>query len=344
MTHAFILRDETVLCCQTPKGWWPVQVQLPDSVNDRALNTHDIHNMQPAYQVGRVMLLESLAPTHWLPNNEVKSSTLSIDSEDSASLADFETDTANTFTSQAAIAITYDYAITHHIDLPRILESHHVENSSPDTDICAFIAYRLLITQLPFALSDQLSQAIQLLRWQADTQFCSRCAAPVVHAASAERAMVCQVCRLRQYPRVQPCIITAITRPNPQTGKMQILLAHHHRYGQQKTPQQALQYGLIAGFVEVGESLEHAVVREVAEEVNISLKDIRYVSSQPWPFPSNLMLGFRASHAGGDIVIQEDELSHADFFDLSDLPKIPSKGSIAYALIAQIAHEQGISL
>ena len=125
---------------------------------------------------------------------------------------------------------------------------------------------------------------------------------------------------------------------------MQILLAHHHRYGQQKTPQQALQYGLIAGFVEVGESLEHAVVREVTEEVNISLKDIRYVSSQPWPFPSNLMLGFRAAYAGGDIVIQEDELSHADFFDLTNLPKIPFKGSIAYALIAQIAHEQGISL
>ena len=343
MTHAFILRDETVLCRQTPNGWWPVQVQLPDSVNDTALNTHDIHNIQPAYQVGRVTLLESLAPTHWLPNGEVKSSTRSIDSADSASLADFETDTANTFTSQAAIAITYDYATGHHIDLPRILESHDLE-SSPDTDTCAFIAYRLLITQLPFALSDQLSQAIQLLRWQADTQFCSRCAAPVVYAASAERAMVCQVCCLRQYPRVQPCIITAITRPNPQTGEMQILLAHHHRYGQQKTPQQALQYGLIAGFVEVGESLEHAVVREVAEEVNISLKDIRYVSSQPWPFPSNLMLGFRASYAGGNIVIQEDELSHADFFDLSNLPKIPSKGSIAYELIAQIATEHGILL
>ncbi|WP_201543861.1 NAD(+) diphosphatase [Psychrobacter immobilis] len=356
MTHAFILRDETVLCRQTPNGWWPVQIQLPKSVNDTALNTHDIHNMQPAYQVGRVTLFESLAPNHWL---------VSADSgqvEDS--LDDFKTEAANTFTAQATIAITYDYAIAHHIDLPIVLESHNSENSNLesnvlnnrdlttnseerntlDNDECAFIAYRLLITQLPFALSDQLSQAIQLLRWQADTQFCSRCAAPVVHAASAERAMVCQVCRLRQYPRVQPCIITAITRPNPQTGEMQILLAHHHRYGQQKTPQQALQYGLIAGFVEVGESLEHAVVREVAEEVNISLTDIRYVSSQPWPFPSNLMLGFRASHDGGDIVIQEDELSHADFFDLSNLPKIPSKGSIAYELIAQIATEHGISL
>ncbi|WP_288726431.1 NAD(+) diphosphatase [uncultured Psychrobacter sp.] len=339
MSHAFILRDETILCRQTLHGWWPVQVELPQLNNDTGLS----HETQPAYQVGRVTLLESLAPTQWLVNDDSR--------QNKDSLVEVD---ANAFTSKATLAMTYDYAIAHHFTLPKILEHTEVEShgltgnnkekNTLDNDECAFIAYRLLITELPFALSDQLSQAIQLLRWQADTRFCSRCATPVVPAACGERAMVCPVCRLRQYPRVQPCIITAITRPNPQTGAMQILLAHHHRYGQQKTPQQALQYGLIAGFVEVGESLEHAVVREVAEEVNISLKDIRYVSSQPWPFPSNLMLGFRAAYAGGDIVIQEDELSHADFFDLTNLPKIPFKGSIAYALIAQIAHEQGISL
>ena len=346
MSHAFILRDETILCRQTLYGWWPVQVELPQSDIDNTIsNTHGTHSTQPAYQVGRVTLFESLAPTQWLVNDDSR--------QNKDSLVEVEVD-ANAFTSKATLAMTYDYAIAHHFTLPKILEHTEVESygltgnnkekNTLDNDECAFIAYRLLITELPFALSDQLSQAIQLLRWQADTQFCSRCAIPVVPAACGERAMVCPICRLRQYPRVQPCIITAITRPNPQTGAMQILLAHHHRYGQQKTPQQALQYGLIAGFVEVGESLEHAVVREVAEEVNISLKDIRYVSSQPWPFPSNLMLGFRAAHAGGDIVIQEDELSHADFFDLTNLPKIPFKGSIAYALIAQIAHEQGISL
>ena len=341
MTSAFVFSDDTVLCRQRPNGWWPVQLKLPPSA------THSDEETQLAYQVGHVTLLESLAPRHWSPDINPTSANVDtlkyadiLESSDTLESADSSINTPHTFTAQAASAITYDYAIAHHMVLPIIAEGSGN----------AFVPYRQLITQLPVALSDQLSQAIQLLRWQTDTQFCSRCAAPTIHAKRDERAMVCPVCRLRQYPRVQPCVITAITRPNPQTGEMQILLAHHHRYGQQKTAPHLLQspqpllYGLIAGFVEVGESLEHAVVREVAEEVNISLSDIRYVSSQPWPFPSNLMLGFRASYAAGKIVIQEDELSHADFFDLSNLPKIPSKGSIAYALIAQIANEQGILL
>lgn len=318
MTNAFVFSDDTILCRQTSDGWWPLQVQLSPS----SVNTSD-SEYQQAYQVGHVALLPSLAPSHWLSEADGNSDD-----------ADGLVETANTFTAQAASAITYDYAIAHDIALPIIAESSGK----------AFVPYRQLITQLPVAVSDQLSQAMQLLRWQADTQFCSRCATPTVHAKQNERSMVCPTCRLRQYPRVQPCVITAITRPNPQTGEMQILLAHHHRYGQQKTASQTLQYGLIAGFVEVGESLEHAVVREVAEEVNISLTDIRYVSSQPWPFPSNLMLGFRAAYADGNLVIQEDELSHADFFDLSNLPKIPSKGSIAYELIAQIMNEQGMTI
>ena len=328
MTCAFVLSDETILCRQTPNGWWPLQVELAHS---------DVSSEQ-AYQLGQVTLFDSLA----LPSDVN------------------DANNANAVTIQSSIAITDDYAIAHHITLPSILdtrdlEGRDLENSgishgNVEYSINAFIAYRQLITQLPIALAAQLSQAIQLLRWQADTRFCSRCAAPTVAAKCGERAMVCDVCRLRQYPRVQPCVITAITRPNPQSGEMQILLAHHHRHGQQKTAPHLLQssqpllYGLIAGFVEVGESLEHAVVREVAEEVGLSLSDIHYVSSQPWPFPSNLMLGFRASYAGGDIVLQEDELSHADFFDLSKLPRIPFKGSIAYELIAQIANEQGISL
>ena len=312
MAHAFVLSDDSILCRQMPDGGWPLQVQLSPDSNDLS---------EQAYQVGHVTLHESLAPNHWLSDDST-----SNDADDMV-----DANMAHSFTAQATSAMTYDYAVAHNVTLPIIAES------SGNT----FVPYRKLMTHLPVALSDQISQAIQLLSWQADTQFCSRCASPTVHANQGERAMVCPVCRLRQYPRVQPCVITAITRPNPATGEMQILLAHHHRHGQQNLPPM---YGLIAGFVEVGESLEHAVVREVAEEVNISVSDIRYVSSQPWPFPSNLMLGFRASYANGDIILQEDELAHADFFDLSNLPRIPPKGSIARDLIDQVAKEQNIDL
>lgn len=324
MISAFVFENETILCRHTPNGWLPLQVTLETAIDNAIINA------QPTYQLGRVELQESLAPNHWRADN-----LLGKDSIAAADKISCATDSDN---APATTAITLDYAINNAIELPVLIDNTDDITAVNDS---TFISYRQLLTHLPASLAAQLSQAIQLIRWQHDTQFCSRCSAPVSAAKSAERSMVCSVCQLRQYPRVQPCVITAITRPNPLTGEMQILLAHHHRYGQTSLP---LQYGLIAGFVEVGESLEHAVIREVAEEVNISLTDIRYVSSQPWPFPSNLMLGFRASYVSGHIVIQEDELSHAEFFDISNLPKIPFKGSIAYDLIAQIVHEQGMTL
>lgn len=315
MSSAFVFDSETILCTRSSDGWWPLTIALPsDDPISSAIGS------QPIYQIGRVSLAESLAPHHWMATDTISSDHL--------------------INASVASAITYSYAIAHDIELPQFVQDISVAGDAKTADP-AFIPYRQLITQMPAAVADQLSQAIQLLRWQADTQFCSRCSAAVNIAQSGERSMICSVCRLRQYPRVQPCVITAITRDNPITGEAQILLAHHHRYGQSSHP---LQYGLIAGFVEVGESLEHAVVREVFEEVGIRLKHIRYISSQPWPFPSNLMLGFRATHDSGEIVIQEDELSHAEFFDISNLPKIPSRGSIAYELIAQIVSEHGISL
>ncbi len=320
MRSAYIFDGDTILCHRTSRGWLPVLVRW---------STQDISTVscppdgQHDYHVGRVRL----APSHWI----------SSDCKDH-----YSSDTLLEEDVSSAYAISYQYAMNHKLTLPLIDTKSSAASPRADTDSTAvFVAYRELITQLPVTFSAQLSQAIQLLRWQADTQFCSRCSAAVSIAESGERAMVCPVCYYRQYPRVQPCVITAITRPNPQTGEMQILLAHHHRYGQDNKP---LLYGLIAGFVEVGESLEHAVVRETHEEVGIHLDNIRYIGSQPWPFPSNLMIGFRASYQSGTIVLQEDELSHAEFFDISNLPKIPSKGSIAYELIARIADEQGLSI
>lgn len=191
------------------------------------------------------------------------------------------------------------------------------------------MSYRNIVGLLDAQTAQTISRAIQLVLWQSDHRFCSRCGKntrPHPH----EHAMVCHHCRHRAYPRVQPCVIVAITRIHPDTHRRQILLAHHHRH------KETGMYGLVAGFVEAGESLEAAVAREVQEEVGLSIKNARYMGSQPWPYPSNLMLGFIADYDDGSIRLQENELADAQFFDIDHLPKTPNKGSIAHDLIQAV--------
>lgn len=189
--------------------------------------------------------------------------------------------------------------------------------------------YRHLVSYLPLSLVHALSHAIQLMRWRDDHRFCSRCGTPTA-IDPHEYASSCPACHHKNYPRIMPCVISAITRQCPTTAKSQILLALHHRHANTGM------YGLIAGFVEIGESLETAVMREVQEETALSVKNIRYVTSQPWPYPTNLMVGFVAQYDQGVIQIDENELSHAQFFDIDKLPKIPQVGTIARFLIDHV--------
>ncbi len=185
------------------------------------------------------------------------------------------------------------------------------------------VPIRQLITSWSKEQFLQASRAVQLLEWRRNHKFCSHCGHPTeVHPT--EYAMVCPSCRYHQYPRVNPCIITVITR-----GDDEILLA-------KSVHNKTNMYGLIAGFVEVGETLEEAVQREAFEEVGLKLKNIQYMSSQPWPFPSNLMVAFRAEYESGEIKLQEEEIADAQFFKINQLPEIPFKGSIAHSMIMQI--------
>lgn len=168
--------------------------------------------------------------------------------------------------------------------------------------------------------------ALQILGWAQSHRFCSRCGTATIDHPRGERARVCPACQYHQYPRIHPCVIVAITKGDT------ILLARAQRF---TVPM----YSLLAGFVEVGETLEHAVVREVAEESGLQVHNLRYFGSQSWPFPNNLMLAFQAEWASGEIVMQEEEIMDAQFFRYDNLPLIPPQGSIAHQLIQAVVAE-----
>jgi len=173
------------------------------------------------------------------------------------------------------------------------------------------------------ALNDELfwigGRGFQLINWDRTTQFCGRCGHPT-ESSDSERAKVCPACELRNYPRISPAVIVAVTKHN------RILLARAFRF-----PMKI--YSVIAGFVEPGETLEQCIRREIMEEVNIEVRNIRYFGSQPWPFPNSLMIAFTAEYAGGEIRIDNREIMDAGWFGLHELPTIPDKVSIARRLI-----------
>jgi NAD+ diphosphatase len=129
------------------------------------------------------------------------------------------------------------------------------------------------------------------------------------------------------FPRLAPAIIVLVER-GPE-----MLLARARRFP-------TAMYSTLAGFVEPGETLEEAVVREVREEAGITVKDIRYFGSQPWPFPHSLMIGFTATYADGQITLGDEENIDAGWFTADNLPSLPSKMSIARKLIDSFLEKQ----
>ncbi|MBL0632527.1 NAD(+) diphosphatase [Aeromonas veronii] len=164
-------------------------------------------------------------------------------------------------------------------------------------------------------------RAWQLATFRRTHRFCGECGAPMTPKAG-EWAQVCHHGH-SVYPRISPCIIVAV-RKGPE-----ILLAAHRRHYQADDPM----YTVLAGFVEAGENLEQCVAREVFEESGIRVRNVRYVASQPWPFPHSLMMGFTADYESGEIKVQDDELVAAAFFAADRLPRLPPHGTIARRLI-----------
>jgi len=197
---------------------------------------------------------------------------------------------------------------------------------------CAQVSENVIIPNLMHfsnlkALSHQLSdemfwiggRAIQIVNWNNDHVFCGRCGT-LTQNVDGERAKKCPKCGLSNYPRISPAIIVAVIK------KGKLLLAHNTQFPENL-------YSVVSGFVEVGETFEECVVREVKEETGIKVKNIQYFGNQPWPFPNSIMIGFTAEYESGEIQVDEVEISHANWYSPSDLPETPTGISIAKKLI-----------
>lgn len=175
------------------------------------------------------------------------------------------------------------------------------------------------VEELHYAIA---GYATQLLHWQRSSNYCANCGNPL-EPIHSEWGKKCPRCGFTAYPPVSPCTITLVHDGD------RILMTHKNGWGPR--------FGLVAGFVEPGETLEENVMREIEEETGVSVSDIQYWRSQPWPFPHQLMCGFYAKYAGGEIRIDEAELDDAQWFTVTDLragkPTIPPPLSIARQLI-----------
>lgn len=195
------------------------------------------------------------------------------------------------------------------------VRAYNLPAPTPEGTFCPL---RQSYYKLPLELYLKAGKCAELLYWDQNTRFCGVCGGTMkFHTDISKR---CEHCGKEVWPQLATAIIVRITRDD------EILMARARNF-------RGDFYGLIAGFVETGETLEEAVVREVHEETGLKIKDIRYFGSQPWPYPSGLMVGFTAHYAGGQIHVQREELKNVAWFHRDHLPKLPEKLSIARQLV-----------
>lgn len=205
-----------------------------------------------------------------------------------------------------------------------------VASLAPDVPLPDGFGRETLVPMKGARLPDDLlslgGMAMQALHWESTSGHCPRCGAPT-ERIGGEWGKRCPRCRYEHYPHLHPAVIVLVKDVD------RCLLTRKAGWAPGR-------YALIAGFVDNGESLEAAVEREAREEVGVDVTDIRYVGSQNWPFPSQLMIGFVAAYAGGEIVIDREELEDARWFPCDDLPQGPSRHSIARYILDNYARRQ----
>lgn len=173
-----------------------------------------------------------------------------------------------------------------------------------------------------FYKEETYSKAIQakaILNWDRTHRYCGVCGEELP-SMKEDKSKLCPNCRQLLFPEIACAIIVGITKGD------KLLLAHNTNFLKDR-------YSVIAGFVELGETLEEAVRREIKEEVNINVKNIKYFGSQSWPFPSSMMFGFTAEYESGEITPDGLEIQTGDWFSKNNIPHIPPHGSISREII-----------
>lgn len=178
---------------------------------------------------------------------------------------------------------------------------------------------RAIEPKISVAMLSMAGVGQMILHWEQNSRRCGTCGEKMVRLPG-EWGKECLTCKTHHFPRIHPCVIGLVVKGD------EILLARKPEWADGR-------YSLVAGFVEFGECLEEAMKREVLEETGIAITNIRYLGSQSWPFPSQLMCGFVADYAGGEIELRDNELADAMWCSLDRLPTLPPKRSIARHLI-----------
>ena len=163
-----------------------------------------------------------------------------------------------------------------------------------------------------------VNKGFELIYWDRQSQYCPACGTPTQTSTAISKS--CPGCGREMYPVVTPAVLVMVR------NKDSILLARAHSF---KEPF----YSILAGYLEPGESLEECVRREVLEETGITVGNVTYFGSQPWPFPSNLMIGFIADYESGELQLQENELESGAFYTRDNLPRLPGRFSLSRRMI-----------